>query len=85
MAVEKYKGHLAMLGAAIMTTTAPIATMIVAAIYLKEPVTEKKVMGVFLGTIGALMLILNSGGNAGGRPGSIPGDLLCLAAQIITI
>lgn len=68
--------------ASIMTTTAPIATMIVAAIYLKEPVTGKKVMGIFLGSIGALMLILSSGGNTDGRPGSIPGDLLCLAAQI---
>ncbi len=31
--------------ASIVTTTAPIATMIVAAIYLKEPVTGKKVIG----------------------------------------
>ncbi len=34
--------------ASIVTTTAPIATMIVAAIYLKEPVTGKKVIGIFL-------------------------------------
>ncbi len=33
--------------ASIVTTTAPIATMIVAAIYLKEPVTGKKVIGIF--------------------------------------
>ncbi len=44
--------------ASIVTTTAPIATMIVAAIYLKEPVTGKKVIGIFLGSIGALTLIL---------------------------
>ena len=46
--------------ASIVTTTAPIATMIVAAIYLKEPVTGKKVIGIFLGSIGALTLILSS-------------------------
>ena len=68
--------------ASIVTTTAPIATMIVAAIYLKEPVTGKKVIGIFLGSIGALTLILSSQGSTDGKGGSIPGDLLCLAAQI---
>ncbi len=56
--------------------------MIVAAIYLKEPVTGKKVIGIFLGSIGALTLILSSQGSTDGKSGSIPGDLLCLAAQI---
>ena len=68
--------------ASIVTTTAPIATMIVAAIYLKEPVTGKKVIGIFLGSIGALTLILSSQGSTDGKGGSIPGDLLCLLAQI---
>ena len=67
--------------ASIVTTTAPIA-MIVAAIYLKEPVTGKKVIGIFLGSIGALTLILSSQGSTDGKGGSIPGDLLCLLAQI---
>ena len=31
--------------ASIVTTTLPIVTMIVAAIYLKEPITNKKVLG----------------------------------------
>ena len=65
--------------ASIVTTT---ATMIVAAIYLKEPVTGKKVIGIFLGSIGALTLILSSQGSTDGKGGSIPGDLLCLLAQI---
>ena len=56
--------------------------MIVAAIYLKEPVTGKKVIGIFLGSIGALTLILSSQGSTDGKGGSIPGDLLCLLAQI---
>ena len=68
--------------ASIVTTTAPIATMIVAAIYLKEPVTGKKVIGIFLGSIGALTLIMSSQGSTDDKAGSIPGDLLCLAAQI---
>ena len=35
--------------ASIMTTTMPIVTMILAALFLKEPVTPKKVIGIFLG------------------------------------
>lgn len=67
--------------ASIVTTTLPIVTMIVAAIYLKEPVTNKKVLGIFVGAMGALILILSSQSAAGGG-GSIWGDLLCLTAQI---
>lgn len=67
--------------ASIVTTTSPIITMIVAAIYLKEPVTNKKVLGIFIGAMGALILILSSQAtNAGG--GSIWGDLLCMIAQL---
>lgn len=70
------------INASIVTTTLPIVTMIVAAIFLKEPVTGKKVIGIFLGSIGALALILSSRGSANGREGNIMGDLLCLTAQI---
>lgn len=58
--------------ASIVTTTAPIATMIVAAIYLKEPVTGKKVIGIFLGSIGALTLILSSQGSTDGKAEVFP-------------
>ena len=44
--------------ASIVTTTLPIVTMIVAAIYLKEPITNKKVLGIFVGAMGALILII---------------------------
>ncbi len=40
-----------------IVTTLPIVTMVVAAIYLKEPITNKKVMGIFIGAMGALILI----------------------------
>jgi drug/metabolite transporter (DMT)-like permease len=66
--------------ASIVTTTLPIVTMIVAALYLKEPVTNKKVVGIFLGALGALILIM-SGGQVG-SDGNLLGDLLCLMAQI---
>ena len=67
--------------ASIVTTTLPIVTMIIAAIYLKEPITNLKVLGIFVGAMGALTLILSSQA-AGSGNGSIIGDLLCLVAQI---
>ena len=67
--------------ASIVTTTLPIITMIVAAIYLNEPVTNKKVLGIFVGAMGALILILGSQ-TSGDANSSIWGDLLCLLAQL---
>ncbi len=68
--------------ASIVTTTLPIVTMVVAAIYLKEPVTNKKSTGnFFIGAMGALILIMSSQAGSNGN-GSLIGDLLCLVAQI---
>ncbi len=69
------------INASIVTTTTPIITMIVAALYLKEPVTHKKVLGIFIGAMGALILILSSQTGGTGKSGSIWGDILCLIAQ----
>lgn len=70
------------INASIVTTTLPIITMILAAIFLHEPVTSKKVMGIFCGAIGALMLIIGSMSAASSKAGDIRGDLLCLLAQL---
>lgn len=68
--------------ASIITTTSPIIAMVLAALYLKEPITWKKVLGIVVGASGALMLILSSAHVAGGgEQASIKGDLLCLLAQ----
>lgn len=69
------------INASIVTTSMPIFAMILAAIILKEPLTSKKVMGVFLGCSGAVMLILTSATHHDGKVGDIRGDLLCLMAQ----
>lgn len=68
--------------ASIVTTSTPILTMIIAAIYLKEPVTGKKVLGIFFGASGALLLILSGQKIANGNSSNIWGDLLCLLAQL---
>lgn len=69
------------INASIVTTSLPILTMVIAAIYLREPITGKKLLGVFMGAVGALLLILSGQPMSGGQSGSIGGDLLCLFAQ----
>lgn len=66
--------------ASIMTTMMPIITMILAAIFLREPITGLKVGGVFCGAIGAFILI-TSGKQASGDS-NLTGDMLCLGAQL---
>lgn len=70
------------INASIVTTTSPIITMIVAALYLKEPITNKKIVGIFIGAMGALTLILSNQHTPGGGSDPILGDLFCLIAQL---
>ena len=70
--------------ASVVTTTTPIFVMIIAALYLREPITGKKILGVVVGAAGALLLILSGAHLVSGRTGSgsVSGDLLCLFAQL---
>ncbi len=67
--------------ASIITTSSPIITMVLAAVFLGEPVSRLKVGGVFLGALGALILIAGGGGS-GDAEGSPLGDVLVVAAQL---
>jgi drug/metabolite transporter (DMT)-like permease len=68
--------------ASIVTTSMPIFSMILAALILKEPITGKKALGVFIGCCGAVILILTSAAAVSSKVGDIRGDLLCLGAQV---
>lgn len=69
--------------ASVIVTTTPVFTMILAAIFLKEPITWLKVLGVAIGAAGAVILVLTN--DSGGYDGhsSIFGDLLCLSSQVL--
>ena len=67
--------------ASLITTSLPILTMVIAALVLREPVTRMKLSGVFLGAIGAFVLIV-SGSSGEGRTSNVWGDVLCLLAQL---
>lgn len=65
--------------ASIMATLTPIITMLLAALFLREPITWKKTGGVILGLLGALLVI------TGGRfkiTGNMAGNLLCLGSSL---
>ena len=68
----------------VMSTTTPIFTMFVAAIFLKEPITWKKALGVALSFGGILWLILQStfGGHSPSQTAPI-GILFCFANYIV--
>lgn len=67
--------------ASICTTSMPLIAMILAAIYLKEPVTQLKVMGIAIGAAGAVLLIESGQQVHGGNTSGIWGDLCVLIAQ----
>ena len=69
------------INASIVTTTMPIFTLILSAIFMKEPITGKKILGVGLGVVGALILIIGSS-SATTSDGNLTGDILCLLAQL---
>ena len=71
--------------ASIITTSMPLWAMILAAFFLKEPITGKKVGGIAFGAGGALLLILGGSHAAAAASGSttnVGGDLLILFAQL---
>ena len=70
--------------ASIITTSMPLIAMILAAIFLKEPITGKKILGIAVGASGALLLILGSSQASGTTvKGDTPllGDVFVLLAQ----
>lgn len=66
--------------ASIISTISPILTMLLAGLFLHEPITKKKSGGVIIGGLGAILLITNSA-HASGISGNIIGDILCILAQ----
>lgn len=69
------------INASITTTTMPIFTLVLAAVFLHEPITLKKLAGIVLGAAGAVMLILGSASGKSSAEGSVLGDVLVLVAQ----
>lgn len=67
------------LNQSLLSTLGPIVTMLLAAFFLKEPITWKKALGVFIGASGAVLLVLGKGTEG---HSSVWGDLICLSATV---
>lgn len=68
--------------ASIIATAVPIFVLLLAAVILKEPVVAKKLLGVFMGVAGGLLLVYSSFHTAGGSS-SLKGDVLMLLNQLM--
>ena len=68
--------------ASIMTTMLPLLTMFFAFLFLHEPVSWKKVLGIAFGAAGAILIVLNSSQGGEVKEGNAVGDLLVIAAQV---
>jgi drug/metabolite transporter (DMT)-like permease len=68
---------------AVVTTLTPMFTMVLAAFFLREPITWMKIGGVAVGATGALILILGGGALEGRGGASVLGDVLCAASSLM--
>lgn len=73
--------HTSPTNACVITTSTPVFTFVLSALFLHAVVTARKVAGLMLAATGALILILGSQ-MQGGRSGSPLGDAICLLSQL---
>lgn len=68
--------------AGIIATSGPLFAMIISAIILHEPITKKKAGGVFVGAIGALILVYTGTAAASSAQSSWQGNITIMCAQL---
>lgn len=67
--------------ASIETTATPIITLILSFLIIKEPISWKKLFGICVGCLGAIILITTSVKSNNGKVGNIWGDLIVISSQ----
>lgn len=60
----------------LIVALSPVCVMLLAALFLREPVTRKKMAGVALGVLGASLLIVRAWGDAAGGSDNLKGIVL---------
>jgi drug/metabolite transporter (DMT)-like permease len=66
----------------VMSTLTPVFTMICAAIFIAQPITGLKVVGVVTGLSGALILAFSGSHGTSTASNPMLGDAMCLGAQL---
>lgn len=64
----------------LIVALSPVVVMLLAALFLKEPITRRKVAGVALGVVGALLLIAEASGAAAGS-----NNLIGISLAVVSI
>lgn len=70
--------HTTPVNISLIAAMTPVVVMLLAALFLKEPVTIKKAAGVFTGIAGALLIIFHSMHNGNETDSSMTGILFCI-------
>ena len=68
--------------ASIVVTMLPIVTMLLAAVFLREPITQMKAVGVLVGASGALIIVFSSQSVTQSGTGNMLGNLIVFLAVI---
>ena len=66
----------------IITTSTPMIAMLLAAVYLREPITWRKFMGVVVGAAGAVLLVLSAPRGGTEQDSSWLGNVLMLCSSL---
>ena len=74
--------HTSPIDSSVVSSTTPIFTMVLAALFISEPITRLKGIGVALGLTGALMLIFSEAGQDVAASNPALGNAMCLVAQV---
>ena len=72
------------LDCSVMTAMAPIYTMIVAAIVIKEPITFQKAAGVIISFAGIIYLIISRAAAPGGAAASTPFGIFMIVLNVLS-
>ena len=67
--------------ASIIITSGPLFAMIIAAIVLKEPITSKKVLGVIIGGLGAIVLVYTSHHDFSEQSSHVSGNIAIISSS----
>lgn len=76
-------GKTSPIDASVIVTATPLMVMVIAALFMKDPITKQKGLGVALGASGALWLIFSTGKIASST-GSFYGDSIILISGLST-
>lgn len=67
--------------ASIVMTMSPIVTMLMAAYFIKEPITRKKALGVLVGATGAMIIVFKNA-TGGSDTGTLLGNIIVFSAVV---